>query len=363
MSDRYVPVAYDPQKAPKSKIDYRKLYKIDILGFDPIIGHITNVSTTLYEMQSEYSPDSPEYQEIDNRLKLCCSLQSKAIDSTKGIAFEGIPRHWLRRTRITEEMCEELSESELAAIEFNNRICIESRRPYFMRYLYPHKNREYKEFQEDLSRSCVARWGKRLADLSEKEKNAEDFSKICEYNNRFFPLLETSGTMNRICRYMESEVKEIKAARTDLKDEEGIFDILYDGTVPTDLSLVEKMVAQYSDYNDFCREHQLEDSEFNSYDQFYARVRRDCLENISNNIQECANLAVYVCYKLNSTKSKDFCWNCFGEGIYQNLKQKAVANGLDVRIPQRADDGSISYLGKKYSMQSVNLEDRDDADF
>ena len=40
-----------------------------------------------------------------------------------------------------------------------------------------------------------------------------------------------------------------------------------------------------------------------------------------------------------------------------------MASGSDVRIPQQTDDGSISYLGKKYSMQSVNLEGEDDADF
>lgn len=362
MSDRYIPVAYDPQKAPKSKIDYKTLYKVDILGFDPIIGHITNVSTTLYEMQNEYSPDSREYQEIDRRLKLCCSLQSRAIDSTKGIAFEGIPKHWLRRKRITDEMRETLSEEAIAEIEFNNRICIENRRPYFMRYLYPQKNRDYKSFREDINRACIVRWGKPLDELSDAERQSQEFKKIQAYIDRSFPLFETHGTMNRICRHMESTVAEIKQARRDAKSEGDIFDKLYSESVATELSLVPKMEEIYNEYSAFKRDYLLEDSEFNSYEQFYAQIRKKALENVSNNLQECANLAVYICYKLYPKRAKDFCWDCFGEGIADNVLAKAAEQGRQPQLPQADANGDISYLGKTYALKTVNLEDEPDAD-
>lgn len=394
MSDRYVPVTYEPQKAEKAKVDYKKLYKTDVLSFDPLIGYITNVSTTLYELQSEFKKGSPEYNELQTRLKLCCYFQSAAIDAAKGIAFEGIPKHWIRKTKITDDMTAE----EIKSAEFNNRICIENRRPYFMRYLYTHKNREYKDFLDDLNRMSIILYGEPYGELVHRQefddKIAESLQDFADNGN---PLLETSGTMNRICRYMEQRLSGVKSYSKKISEAENeeIMYSLIDAEHATDLDLLPLVDALRKKYIAFKKEHALSDSEFNTYEQFYESLRNESVENISNDETELANLAVITCYQL-STGSKDFCWDCFGDTIYENvLRNKlrsdesahiraekcaettethgekcdfvgdmdAMLRGLyktitkvRLRMPVLSDDPDISYLGKNYSMKEFVLE-------
>lgn len=75
-----IPVAYSAKKADKKNINEKTLYKTDVLAYNTKIGYITNLGTTLYEMQSLYEKDTLEYKEIENRLKLCCIEQNRSID-------------------------------------------------------------------------------------------------------------------------------------------------------------------------------------------------------------------------------------------------------------------------------------------
>lgn len=367
MKNRYIPVTYNPQKAEKSKVNYKLLYKADLLAFDPLIGYLTNLSTTLYEIQSKYPADSKEYTECETRLKLCCYLQSSCIDAAKGIAFDGIPKHWIRPTKITDAMRETLSDEEIEKIEFNNKLCIGNLRPYFMRYLYPIKNKAYNEFWQDVDRMSILQFGKTYAELTEQEQQTEEYKKIQNFIDTRSPLLDTNGTMNRICRYMEGAVKQIKKDRNgrcaNTTDE--IFKCLFDDTEPTDMNLLDFMEAKYDKYTAFKREKRLVQSEFNSYDQFYWALKNECLEEISNNLRECANLAVYVCYKLFPKRAKDFCWDCFGDGIFENvlhIQQTRQSADFALSIPQRSADGNILYLGEKYKYNSFVIGGNDDDD-
>lgn len=382
MSDRYIPVTYEPKKANKSKVDYKNLYKTDLLSFDPLIGYITNVSTTLYEIQSQFEKGSPEYEELDRRLKLCCYYQSAAIDSAKGIAFEGIPKHWVKRTKVTDDMAKE--ETEAAAL--NNRICIGNKRPYFMRYLYRKRNKEYRNFLSDLRRISVVFCGKPYDETFPSAELPEIISKkIAHFADIGNPLIETNGTMNRVCRYMEKRLSK-KQDRTNSPKKENadhLFEILYDNSYQTDFDLLPKMNALKSKYINFKKSKRLSDSDFNTYEQLYQSIFDEAVETISNNETELANLAVMACYT-GTNKSKDFCWDCFGEAIFRNVlrnKGKSVCksdymNALQVTkadeymfdyfpdakfcrigMPVADETGEITYLGKRYKIEYAIIGD------
>lgn len=344
--NRGVPVTYEPQKAEKRKVEESKLYQTDIMAFDPLIGIITNVSTTIYEIQSQFAPGSAEYKECENRLKLCCTLQSMGIDAAKGIAFEGIPKHWLRSTDDSTDIDRALS--------------INKRRPYFMRYLYTHKNAEYTKFKRDVERMWNISFG------GEKEKNAKFAHYIPENDadkaindaiNDFIakrnPLLETKGTMNRLCFYMEQRLKEIRAIKASDNASDKILAGLLNDQVETDWALLADMERLFQEYNAFKSGKMLEESEYNTYEQYYATLNRRAYEEISNNSAELANLAVQLCYVDKGKKAKSFVWDCFGEEALNNIiaeKRKKSADGEVMAVfPTRNDDGEIEYLGKKYA--------------
>lgn len=344
--NRGVPVTYEPQKAEKRKVEESKLYQTDIMAFDPLIGIITNVSTTIYEIQSQFAPGSAEYKECENRLKLCCTLQSMGIDAAKGIAFEGIPKHWLRSTDDSTDIDRALS--------------INKRRPYFMRYLYTHKNAEYTKFKRDVERMWNISFG------GEKEKNAKFAHYIPENDadkaindaiNDFIakrnPLLETKGTMNRLCFYMERRLKEIRAIKASDNASDKILAGLLNDQVETDWALLADMERLFQEYSAFKSGKMLEESEYNTYEQYYATLNRRAYEEISNNSAELANLAVQLCYVDKGKKAKSFVWDCFGEEALNNIiaeKRKKSADGEVMAVfPTRNDDGEIEYLGKKYA--------------
>lgn len=328
----------------------KDLYKVDVLSFNSKIGYVTNLGTTLYEMQSQYEVGSPEYEEINNRLKLCCTEQNMTIDASKGIKVREFPKHWTKYQPILEEDTQE----EKIRKEFENKLIIE-KRPAFMKYLYSHYMKDYKIFKADFDKYCMIKFGKKYSDLTEEDKQTDLGKEVVEYYNKKNPLLETNGVMNRICRYMEKTLKEIKTKKEHISSDE-LFDKLYNFNIELDETKLDLMLQKKKEYDDFKKSKQLKSSEYANYEQYYKFLRNDCLEKISSNIQELANLAVYVCYKLNPNKPKNFCWDVFGGGIVENLKEKKGK----AYVPVLDETGDIEYLYDKYSLKEIDLKSNED---
>lgn len=320
----------------------KDLYKIDILGFNSPIGYITNLGTTFYAMQSEYAEDSPEYEELDTRLKLCCTAQNAVIDSAKGIKIRPLPKHWTTYQKILDTDTEE----EKRRKEFENKLVIE-KRPEFMKHLYSHYGKKYKDFKDEFELYSQIKFGCNVNDLDE---NVKDQKETLEYYERKNPLLETDSVMNKVCRYMEKSIKELKLNKVK-PDNEKIFYKLYNSDIELNNGNLEKIKLIKKEYDDFKKSKQLQDSEFTTYEQYYKFLRNKCLQEISSNIQELANLAVYICYFLSPQKPKDFCWDVFGGGIVENLKLK----NSKIHVPCLDECGDIDYLGEKYSFVELDV--------
>lgn len=322
------------------------LYKIDMLAFNSKIGYITNIGTTFYEMQSQYEEDSKEYQEINNRLKLCCTNQNLQIDAAKGLKIKEFPKHWTKYQKILETD----SEEEKNRKEFENKLVID-KRPEFMKFLYTHYDKEYKNFVNNFDLYCFIKYGKKIKDLTEKDKNEKGVMEMLKYYEYKNPLLETNGVMNRLCRYMQTQLKDINKIPKK-SDTEKIFVKIYNEKIDLDNNKLEMIKLKYKNYLDFKKTKQLKTSEFNNYEQYYKFLRNQCLEQISSDIKELANLSVYLCYKLYPNKSKDFCWDVFGLGILENLKEKYNT----VKIPHISEHGPIEYLGENFEMVDISID-------
>lgn len=339
----------------------KDLYKVDMLAFDSKIGYITNLGTTFYEMQSQYEVGSLEYEELSRRLKLCCINQNLQIDAAKGLKIKPFPRQWTSYQKINEED----SEEEKARKEFENKLVIE-KRPEFMRFLYGKYNREFNDFVADFNLYSMIKFGKKIEEIKDSKEKTEEETALVEYYDKKNPLLQTNGVMNRVCRYMQSRLKDIGKKNRKASSEE-IFAVLYRTDLCLNDSELELLKQKYQEYESFKKTKQLKSSEFSTYEQYYKYIRNTCLETISNNIQELANMAVYICYKLFPNKPKDFCWDVFGGGIVENLKEThSYAN-----IPVIDNSGHIEYLGQRYLLKqlAINtdtimpLEEGDEFDF
>ena len=203
--------------------------------------------------------------------------------------------------------------------------------PYFMRYVSDYYDNLYNSMEES--------------------KSSYRFQK------------SKSSNMNNLCKIVEKwHNKEIKWKRHDGFD----YSIMMDDSIPIDMEKVEKINVVYKDFkkavhNEFelnrkCHNYDRYKNELAAYtkdeadayflhfDDIYNKYKKIC-ESICSNKKELANIAVYVCYVLDSKKNMNkFIWAITSEGILENIKQQ------DINIPIRCDKGRNEYLGKRYKM-------------
>jgi hypothetical protein len=355
---RGLPVTYTKNKTPKEIIDENTLYEYDIKAFDTRIGFITNCSTTLYAMLSQYDKSSKEYSEIIKRLKICRKEQGNQIDKAKGLIVKSFPKHWTNWTKVTSA-----NESFSDAIKFNNSILID-KRPYFMRYLYTNYNKDYTQHIANFDKYCLAMFGKEFKDINEHD---EGYSDIIEKYERYSPLLDTRCTMNDICHHMEKTVKEIKLS-FPLEIHENLLLFMKDKTIPFDSAKYKQMEALFRRYRSersrfnkiAAREGQASSGEgrFRTIEQYNKFIRFEAYK-ISQNFAELTNLAVSICYELHPSDSKSFVWSVFGDGIVENIKNNCIMNGkttLDMLFFD--EDGGADttyYLGKSYKTYKMPI--------
>lgn len=315
-----VPTSYDRKSAPKQKINNCELWKSDVRTFGSSIGLITNVGTFYFSKQKEYKKGSLEYNVIENRLKVCCALQSAEIDRGKGIESLALPKHWTDWTKITDDMPKYVQE----LCSFNNRL-VATQRPYFMRHVYPSYDKEYVNHNTVYDNYSINRFGLHMKELIEKQDKTELEQEHIDFYYRYGNLLDNDSVMNYLCKYMESSIKEMK---------------------------------RYT--NDFGWEFNVEDSKYEQMKEIYHiwknKVRR--FDNETNEIanNEISRIADVLGYsdkelaRLSLSVNSSFAFSCFLENIV-SLFEKDV-----VLIPVLDSEGEHEYLYQKYSLMEVKIE-------
>lgn len=349
-----IPVTYEKRKAEKKPVIENELWKTDVLSFESRIGYITNCSTTMYAMLPEFDKDSEEHAEIMNRLIISRKAQGNQIDLAKGISIDPYPQHWVKRTKIDENnTCEEL---ELA--KFNNRILID-KRPYFFRYLYSGYNKNYMDYNHSHESFCIANFNKDLKEILTNPQTENEVSAKERYN-KFVPLVDSDCVMNKICHYLEKEIKEIRS-NIVRKPEEKLIKLLKNNNIPLDSDKLKKMYDIYKVYKSERRniasfKNSNGEEIYKTLDQYGKHIRKLAHE-ISLDDQELANLAVVICYEVHPSDSKTFAWSVFGNGIIQNVEKNRQEI---IYVPCAEHDGDIFYLGKRYGMKEIKILNGDE---
>jgi hypothetical protein len=344
-----LPVTYTKNKVAKKEIVEDELYQPDMLSFNSRVGYITNCSTTMYAMLPLYHKESREYKEIINRLKICRKEQGNEIDKAKGLVVKQFPKHWTRFTKKSKKFSDEDA-------DFYNNIMV-NKRPYFMRWLYSDYSKKYNSYCEKYSLNSIAKFKKDFNDVLSNPQNDSEVEFIEKYKNKV-PLLDTDCTINRICHYMESQIKELNSS---IKREPGIkiIDILqnkdFRGTEIYGIKYKNFMDNIYSEYKSNKRNFSdiVDDKgeqKFKTLEQFNKYLRLEAMKKISPNLSELATLAIDVSYTMD--KDQSFVWNVFGEGIIENV----MGNRQEiVSIPFLSENGDILYLDSNYSLFDIDF--------
>lgn len=333
--DKYLPITYNKKNRQKIDISEDDLYEADINSFDSKIGYITNCSTTMYEMLSMYEEGSREYDELIHRLKYCRFLQGSEIDKAKLGYSEEIPKYWT-----SEKDCDETDDPA-----FNKKLLIKNR-PYFMRYIYSEYDREYKNYIDKNERISHAVYNCSI----EENNNPEFVDNFIKYS----PLLNTSGTMNKVCHYIEESLSFIDHYRR--KDDKMVLKEIFDienfeiDKVQEDPLLSEKT-----------RENTDKIKTLIQMAKVYMRENRDrksLLKYVDDEIKKIGTFEeifisifdIYYNDKINENKA--IIWDIFGSYI---IAEMLIKTDRKISYPYLDENGDIEYLNEYYNIKEESV--------
>lgn len=334
--------------AQKSIPTEEDFVRSNIATFGNEIGQITNWVTSMYEVRSEFGPDSEEYKVLSYRI-MCGQLQQQAaIDKAKGIVSKPMPREW--HDRHSANKIEDGEKRELY------RRIVADRKPYFMRYIYPDLKKQYNTYIKNTDRNALREFGMTVGELkalpySSLTERRLEFLRYYEYH---MPVGTHDCVMNKICRRFEEEFDGY-ASKQKSKSE-------FDYTIlcsdePYTARQYQEIRHLYSVYTDrmrslvaFADDERVDEDDRN---QILSSVNddftREC-EVTCPNAEALCNILLDVCYTRGI--SKKFVWKMAAGQIVLNLLEK---NGWMLSYPTADPDGETEYAGNRYTVKTKKI--------
>lgn len=338
----------------------KDIVKANKLAFNDEIGIVTNHITSMFEKQSHFSPDSPEYKELEYRIICGQNFQQATIDRAKGVIAKSMPKEWYeaRACRVEDGDSEEVIKRK----KFNASICAD-KKPYFMTYVYPTlriKNNKYLRNNNNGAIMRFARYGiKSISDLQEYEPKTPDMIDYLHYYNEFMPVGYGKCTVNRICDIFEKEFDGYLRKRYVQTE----FDYtILKSNVGYDKKMFRAIQKIYQDYQkrigDLHRRAHTEnidkDSCWMEQCRFVEQFQRECSEICTNEDILC-DIVLDMCY--GTERAKQFAWDICGDRILENLLNR---NNRTISFPKQVDNGGdFEYCGVQFQMitKEISVEE------
>ena len=344
------PIIYESKKVNKEIVDSRDdeiQVEGQLRGHNSKLGFATNISSTLYSMLNNFEPESKEYKTILNRLKIGRVIQGEIIDSVKGLEVPPFRQHWTKYKKITKDMNEEEKKKwEL----YNNIVC--EVRPSYFRYLYPHYMTRYRNELKKYNIFSYLAFGEPFGGLWEKENKTDKEKQLLErYKSRTY-FLNNNCIVNRISRYMRTNMNFIKRYSKKFVKEFD-YNILIDKNIEIEEGMLFQMYVYLEEYKDFKKGMRNKNKyNYKTLDEFIKYLQGECFIDISSNASQLANVAVLATYG-DEVSMVEFPWRMFPEGILQNIIGNSTGKS---QFPIENENGNIEYLWNKYLTEEFELE-------
>lgn len=331
------------RKAEKTIITEELLRKANRDSFGDEIGTTTNHVTAMFDLLPLFPKDSDEYQTLQYRIMCGQLFQQNAIDRTKGIIANPMPKCWYVREKVKEEY----SDNKIKSIIFNNSICV-TKKPYFMIYIYPKERAEYNKYIKNTNKKCLKEFRLTVDELIRKEKKSENELNFLKWYEIFYPVSDNGCVMNRLCHIVEEHFDGFNSC---LKQKNGKFDcsrMMSDAEYSSaDYTKIRKIYANYvgevSRFMYECNNNHFDKSDMTAkYDIIKDKYKKLCYSTVTNQYELC-NIVLKLCY--DNSKSKQFAWDMCGETIIENLLKH---NQNKIHLLVADDNGHIEYLGEKF---------------
>lgn len=338
------------RNATKVEVTEDLLIQSNIDSFGDDIGKTTNWITTMFDVQSQYEPDSEEYKVLDYRIKCGQLYQQNSIDKAKGIIAKPMPKDWYDRSvnRITDD----LSEEEVQRRKFNLRV-LADKKPYFMRYIYPNLMSQYNTYIKNTDKKCMREFRQTIEELITKspEELTQAEAEFIDYYIQRMPVGMHPCVMNKICIRFEEEFDNYFLK--NISEEEFDYSIMKSGQeyTTTQYNAIAKLYEQYTkrlqEYMQFSKRERIDEDESATKRSLMIRDFKVECERVCSNAAQLCDIILDLCYSRSG--SKQFCWDICSEEIIDNLLKN---NDNTIYFPVQDEDGDIEFCGKRFSLES-----------
>ena len=338
------------RKAPKTIPTEEAIAKSNKKGFKNKVGSITNIGTSMLNLQSGFEKNSKEWDELEYRVICIQHFQQLSIDSVKGIRMTPMNAQW---NTLSKCLPEDGDSDQVAEIKnFNKSICAH-RKPFFFIYRYNTTKSEYDKYVKSVDAKLKQKHGISLNDLLSMDNIPDELLKEREYFYNKCPVDMSPGTINKIAWAINKKFEDYKKIPVTSFDKEIIKSgIEYN---KSDFYRVADVYKRYrtSIINLTKRINTDEIGELDSLDEksiVDLMFRGEFYEACSNEKMLC-DILIDLLY--NSPNTKGVVWTMCGDVIIDNLLEKS---DWIINYPETVDsDEEFSCCRKKFKMKSISV--------
>ena len=282
-------------------------------GMGNQVGTITNYVTSMMEVQSHFEKNSEEYKELEYRIECGQLFQQNELDRIKGIVATPMPAYWYN----------------LGACGDDKRLqsLCAYRKPYFMIYVYDETKKQYKQYVKESNAKCYAIYKCSIQELSEKENLTDEQKEFLFWYERKMPVGIGNCSMNKICRYVESQLDGYKSQL----HKNSTFDYNKLKVKRRCTEEHRQALKELEQYYCECISEYKKKRMF--YDKMLANENRKYLchsvckkaAEICPNDDERMNIILDMTYGYKG--NRQFCWDCIGKLIIKRLEELKETDG------------------------------------
>ena len=337
-------------KAPKMLPTEENIAASNKKGFKNKVGSITNIGTSMLNLQSKFPVGSKEWNELEYRVICIQHFQQLSIDSVKGIKMTPMNNQWnnLSQCLPSEEDNEGIAELK----EFNKKICAH-RKPFFFIYRYNTTKAQYDKYVKSVDSKLKLKYHITLDDLLGAENLSDELKKEREYFYSKCPVDMSPGTVNRIAWAVNKKFEDFEKLPIVHFDKE----IIKSG-VMYNKSDFYKVADVYKEYKNSIinltkkinADEITEDNGIFDMSIVNLMFKGKFYEACSNEKMLCDILIDLLYDKPNA---KGVVWDMCGDVIIDNLLSKA---GGYIEYPEMVHDNEdFGCCRKKFKMKKINV--------
>lgn len=284
----------------------KEVLKTNKNGMGNQVGTITNYVTSMMEVQSHFEKGSKEYKELEYRIECGQLYQQNELDKIKGIVAKPMPSNWYNMGACADD-------------RYKQSICA-YRKPYFMIYIYDETKRDYKKYIKESNDKCKLIYNCSIQDLYDnKDKLTDEQREFLFWYEFKMPVGTGSCSMNKICRYVESQLDGYKSQL----HRNSTFDY-------NELKVKRRCTEEHrqalreleQEYCECIREYKsqkhFDKGESNKNRKFLYKKFHEEAMDICPNDDERLNIILDITYGYNG--NKQFCWDTIGNLICERLE-------------------------------------------